>query len=1514
MSYIKDLKNRILKIALSLVFFTLGSFFSLLRVDAETNTLQEFTDTYSQVSLSPDGAAWTIKGTGTAEKQGKHTFLQVGESKRNTLQRGQHYYSYKAMENVDIAYWEVMHPHATCCHGHDYVGEEKYGMIIEGDICYKQYDNGWFPICADCHDYVFEIIVYANSEQLKSINTLVGKGQYYYLCPFSGSLEVGADYEHTCKGISSNRYTVTYMPNAPEGTMYKGFTAKTYHMFNNDPMYNGQPSTYKDTHLRKNGYSVEGYRFIGWNDKADGSGNAYKDEQEVLNLSELTVDDRNNENVILFAQWEKVDTILKIDGNGGTYDSLEEYYVKQSYGSFYTLDKDKVVAPSGYTITFNSHGGTACGDKTTEKEFAYWEKQPGFEGLMVGNIYYFKSMTNGHEDVIKVQYANRTITLPNTTQTNLSFAGWYYDADYTEFCGRAGDEVAFDKALELHAKWMPLTLYSQQVYDSTVNEGKGAVNLWWEQKDNSRKVYKLYQSMDKINWSSILSTSAIVNIQAVNETFGYKDGGAKYVIPETGYYELTAYGAKGADYSAVYKGGNGGKATAVYWFKKGDVITTFAGLSGNGQSGGINGAYANGGTATSADARGGGAGTEVYVTRGSDVTLLLLAGGGGGANVNSHGGNGGEAAATVINPAGDSTDYGGGGGGYPGGAKVSAGVVSGNSAYAYHYTGAMQSFCAPYTATYTLEVWGAQGQSVMSGLNGAAGGLGGYSKGTMELSQGDVLYIGVGGSNGYNGGGAGGSGYGSEPDGGFGGGATHIGTQNNPLAEYDNLADLFIVAGGGGGGAKSVGEAGAGGGESGICGYTYDRVNQIQPGTQFTGYAFGQGANGINGQNKFWSAAGSGGGGGGLYGGYAPAGQGTVYGEKLTGTGAGGSGYIEGVANGYTKSGERSGNGYALISCEYVESFYMSGGNSYICREYNAKNLAYTPGANAGDGYVTIRSKSIGYIEENSKDGVTAPDMAAPYPVDKDTVSVAIAGIRGGDITYNISFLSPSDRGTAYFHKVESYLLSSEDLLSASNITEDLIMTRYKGIHYYVDENQTGQVNVSHELCTTKNITYKGEKGKKYYLHMAAVDNAGNISETTNIELSLEESDGILIENFIPVTDSISIRVADDNENAARSPLYFHNNCYYVKADGKTNFTLNGAAHIKDNMERENYQVNTIQFNLTKSLTDSVTEWVKGRVCNGVNRTYGNADIAMECHYPEQHIRMASAWASRNHQSQLTLNQDISFLENASSSIFLIYPKAYAEYEEDGVMKELVSNDSDDRTKYVTIITDSVAPEIDGLEVLTTCNPMEMEAEFESYIVTAWDVTSGLGDFEIRIDNRDNYFSRTIKDEDDGAKDGVITITVPAYNEDRPEGLEFCGDYVITAYVADNVGNERIERYDTENVSVNANLSRILEPHEPIFKQGESGILEIDTWGYVEAVEIEFPLALSVLNGKYEYGILTYNQKELLEFMIPLDFPEGDYFVKVTGYKAGTNLEMQPRLLAFTVRGSVLDELRTRLR
>ena len=124
----------------------------------------------------------------------------------------------------------------------------------------------------------------------------------------------------------------------------------------------------------------------------------------------------------------------------------------------------------------------------------------------------------------------------------------------------------------------------------------------------------------------------------------------------------------------------------------------------------------------------------------------------------------------------------------------------------YGYTGGEQTFTAPYSGRYKLELYGASGgtSSVMaSGDNGNAraisGGQGGATVVEVILKAGQTLYINAGGaggtgtSGGYNGGGNSSNGSGS------GGGATSVAYKSGLLQNVTNASDVLAVAGGGGG-------------------------------------------------------------------------------------------------------------------------------------------------------------------------------------------------------------------------------------------------------------------------------------------------------------------------------------------------------------------------------------------------------------------------------------------------------------------------------------------------------------------------------------------------------------------------------------------------------------------------------------------------------------------------------------------------------------------------------------------
>lgn len=246
--------------------------------------------------------------------------------------------------------------------------------------------------------------------------------------------------------------------------------------------------------------------------------------------------------------------------------------------------------------------------------------------------------------------------------------------------------------------------------------------------------------------------------------------------------------------------------------------------------------------------------------------------------------------------------------------------------YDFPYTGNYVEFTIPQDGIYEFEVWGGSGGAAKADDLVAEGGLGGHSKGYKKMKKGEVIYAYNGGaangtSSGANGGAYGSNYASSKQYGAGGGGATHVaekpgylGTTSSSGLSYANRSCVLIVAGGGGGGGISngtVNQGGAGGGERGGDG-SGGTLGGRQISTGSSPSANFGSAPSYTSSNTCYS----GGGGGWFGGGYGLRGE----------SGAGGSGYIDGVApfthNGKyypaeTEAGVNEGNGKAFI--RYVE-------------------------------------------------------------------------------------------------------------------------------------------------------------------------------------------------------------------------------------------------------------------------------------------------------------------------------------------------------------------------------------------------------------------------------------------------------------------------------------------------------------------------------------------------------------------------------------------------------------------
>lgn len=268
------------------------------------------------------------------------------------------------------------------------------------------------------------------------------------------------------------------------------------------------------------------------------------------------------------------------------------------------------------------------------------------------------------------------------------------------------------------------------------------------------------------------------------------------------------------------------------------------------------------------------------------------------------------------------------------------------------YSGSAKSITLP-KGKYRLECWGAQGGYRNSSTYG---GKGGYSAGTITLTEKTLIYLysGGAGNTGKTAGGFNGGGKRQGYNGGGGGSDIRIST--------DSLYARVIVAGGGGsdgapsktgmygggttGGSttQSYGTGGYGGTQTGVSGSWQTTSQSTSTTAQSGAYAgFGFGGNGIARESGYGGA-----GGGGWYGGSGAYPDSS--GDDDRG-GGGGSGYM------YTaSSASYYPSGCLLNSQYYLENATILAGNTAFTSPTGTSETGHT-----GDGYIRIT-----VIEANS--------------------------------------------------------------------------------------------------------------------------------------------------------------------------------------------------------------------------------------------------------------------------------------------------------------------------------------------------------------------------------------------------------------------------------------------------------------------------------------------------------------------------------------------------------------------
>lgn len=291
------------------------------------------------------------------------------------------------------------------------------------------------------------------------------------------------------------------------------------------------------------------------------------------------------------------------------------------------------------------------------------------------------------------------------------------------------------------------------------------------------------------------------------------------------------------------------------------------------------------------------------------------------------------------------------------------------------YSGAVKSITLP-KGTYTLECWGAQGGYRSSTTYG---GKGGYSKGTLTLTEACTVYLRAGGSGNSGGVSGGFNGGGRRATYAGGGGASDI------RLGTDSLYARVIVAGGGGSDGRATYAGGAGGGTSGATvssGYgtnngpgtaTYSgsstSTTATSQSTSTSSSSDIKGGFGFGGNGVYQSSGYGGAGGGGWYGGSGTYPDGSSDDDK---GGAGGSGYVytSGTASQYP-------SGCLLIASDYLTSASTTVGTSSFTSPTGSTETGHS-----GNGYARITIVEVLNKAQWVADGVVVEKTAlTEFPV-----------------------------------------------------------------------------------------------------------------------------------------------------------------------------------------------------------------------------------------------------------------------------------------------------------------------------------------------------------------------------------------------------------------------------------------------------------------------------------------------------------------------------------------------------
>lgn len=1464
------------------------------------------------IRKSANGEAWRFKQTGTTwfVKGSKIKFKDAAEPV--VAGEGQHEYGEeKQGEDIQLAGWVCDWKNHYCVHQNDRISA--YGETFGPDICLKNNVSGWRAVCADCGEK-FGGFEYATPQQLARVNAIPAGMDYYYPCANCNHLDQGYTITHVCKSkVSNNKYTFVYNSN---GGIY--YMAPSIFYYDNATEYDGEPVE-GETALKKCVFERLGYTFVGWNTEKDGSGISFKDEQEIFNYDGTVYDEKENPHTVkdtnkckltLYAQWKKSESTLHINANGGSFDGTETdftYTVDEEGNNIASITKlwgDSYNVDNGILKTMKAPEGVVTtfdtmGGNTIDPVTSVCVFSCWHQSADMNGVFYEEDVTVGSKVIKKGTY---------------------------KFKGKFGTEDTLTAIWEPDPIVLPTPTRTNYVFCG-----------WYSREDceDSSFVGVGGDSYTPARKTTLYAKWTTLKLTAKND---YSSNNGKGAVDLT----WTKLQDKTSKQYKIYQSLNGKD-----WTK----ITKVDSSSENGYISDINATipykeavqsytvpYSGIYTITAYGAQGGD-----YILDESKNHSDTMA---------SHtGGNGGMTQIKVwLNKGEQLKITTGGQNGYFGGGN-----------YDYRKASTAGVFSTGGGCTH-VTLYNSSNSKRNINLMIAAGGGGA----TPTLDGSDVLnYFYVDGGE-ESGQGIRQNEDGSPIDPDFYK-SEHITKGESTKIDYKNPE-----AGGAGGGAgyyggisgvtqghSHSGNKNAGGGCYKKHNAVYCRASTIRN--------MGLDTNAGTTQTVWYKYYCS------TCNGYFTAHNGAAYCQRLISP------------------------AYCSLDCTYKDfpdgyitsSTPAYGGVSYINTDFaiTYKGSSDDRGNNSGgNGCVIIHGGDDIYTSNTSLSDVPAPDLAAPDPVDKDNMVFSNTKVNTGknQITGRVSWTKPADNGTTYYHKVEAYTIttnakdkSKTDVVYActSNITENILTTNVANYKVVVDRNKnTDPTNITNYTDiiaaggwgATRTTAYADYTlpgtAYPYYVHIVAVDKAGNVSPVTHYEVTGNSVPGPDPEDPDILTGQIGIS-AEYGNIKQDTKATDSTRTFYVKADGKTPFLLTFDSFINAPKQLPDFQISDLFFASGKG-ADGQAFRVTVPSGTEMEQPYGDKEITKQDYVLTDPLSATDTPLSvpgfftdakvtglknssvvirnqGNTANTIYIGQRFVVPEDYNGKTVTVIPRAMAFDTGTDIYKE--SDPEKDRENGLTITADGEGPDVtvnnksgtdaiieEILKVITSPDKSEIK-------ITASDKLSGLKDITVDIENRDNYCEMSYSLNGAIASDGTGTLTINT--EDFP--FLYLGEVSFLITAVDEVGNETVIDYNFDNIKIHTELIRLrVDQHRDDdgdglidFKSGESGSLTIVTTGYVDRVKIDFQDTGITdkkftydYNNEYMYGpgystdgstiVLDRETQTVIqtyEFMIPLESEKQDYEITITAYKKDENGNeyVVKEKQKYEVIGRLTDELKS---